>query len=114
MRLGGSTRRRWAAAAEARGPAGRLLSGLRAAARERPGPLSAEACLERAGQVLGPTAAGAVIGRIFERSSGNACFSEELVRAEAEGRGGELPDTVLAMMQSMLATLEPEARRVLR
>jgi tetratricopeptide (TPR) repeat protein len=55
-----------------------------------------------------------VIARIFERSAGNAFFLEELVRAEAEGRGGELPDTVLAVMQSRLATLDPEARRVLR
>jgi tetratricopeptide (TPR) repeat protein len=78
------------------------------------GPLSAEAGLELAQQVLGPEAAGRVIARIFERSSGNAFFLEELLRAEAEGRGGELPDTVLAMMQSRLATLEPEARRVLR
>jgi tetratricopeptide (TPR) repeat protein len=85
----------------------------RGAATLELGPLSAEACLELASQVLGPGACD-VIARIFERSAGNAFFLEELVRAQAEGRGGELPDTVLAVMQSRLATLDPEARRVLR
>src|SRR5262249_31734385 len=37
-----------------------------------------------------------------------------LLRAEVEGRAGAVPPTLLAMVQSRLEGLEPEARRVLR
>ena len=52
--------------------------------------------------------------RIVERAAGNAFHLEELVRAVAEGRGGSLPETVLAMVSDRLQSLDPEARRILR
>jgi len=39
-------------------------------------------------------------------AAGNALFLEELIRAAAEGKGGELPETVLAMLQARLSRLE--------
>jgi hypothetical protein len=54
------------------------------------------------------------VARIALRADGNAFYLEELIRAVAEGKVGELPETVLAMMQGRLAALDPEQRRVLR
>jgi serine/threonine protein kinase/tetratricopeptide (TPR) repeat protein len=65
-------------------------------------------------QVLGGQIAPDVVSRIADRAGGNALYLEELVRAVAEGKGEELPDTVLAMVQARLSRLDPEARRVLR
>jgi tetratricopeptide (TPR) repeat protein len=66
-------------------------------------------------QVLGDERAGAtVVLRIIEQSHGNPLFLEELIRAVAEGKGDELPETVLAMLQSRILRLEPGARRILR
>jgi tetratricopeptide (TPR) repeat protein len=55
-----------------------------------------------------------VVRRLVERAGGNAFYLEELIRAVAEGRSDETPPTVVAMVQSRLETLEPEARRTLR
>jgi tetratricopeptide (TPR) repeat protein len=55
----------------------------------------------------------AVVERIVAESAGNALYLEELVRARAEGEE-DLPATLLAMVQTRLERLEPEARRVLR
>jgi len=65
-------------------------------------------------QTLLPEAPEPVVERIGERAAGNAFALEELIRAEDEGRGGELPETVLGLVEARLARLEPEARRVLR
>ena len=54
------------------------------------------------------------IQRLVRRAGGNAFWLEELIRAEAEGRGGTLPDTVVVMAQARLERLGSEARRVLR
>jgi eukaryotic-like serine/threonine-protein kinase len=54
------------------------------------------------------------VRRLVERAGGNAFYLEELIRAVAEGRSDEAPPTVVAMVQSRLDTLEPEARRTLR
>lgn len=54
------------------------------------------------------------VGDIVQRAGGNAFYLEELIRAHAEGRGSELPDTVLAMVQGRIEAMEAEARRVLR
>jgi eukaryotic-like serine/threonine-protein kinase len=51
---------------------------------------------------------------IIERGEGNPFIIEELVRAVAAGRGGELPDSVLGMVQARLDDLGPQAKRVLR
>jgi hypothetical protein len=56
----------------------------------------------------------AAIDRILDRADGNALYLEELIRADAEGRGSELPPTLLAMVQARLSRLEPEVRRLLR
>ena len=78
------------------------------------GELSRKAREKLTREVLGPEVSAETVERLVERSAGNAFFLEELLRAEAEGRGGDVPDTVLAMVQSRLATLEPLERRVLR
>jgi hypothetical protein len=54
------------------------------------------------------------VARIVTQASGNALYLEELIRAEAEGRGEVLPGSVLAMVQARIESLETEARRVLR
>lgn len=71
-------------------------------------------------EMLGPASSAesgpddATVARLIERSAGNAFYLEELIRAVAEGHGDQLPETVLAMAQARLESLEPEARRVLR
>jgi predicted ATPase len=63
---------------------------------------------------LGPAVAADVVARIVERADGNAFYLEELIRRVSEGGGDTLPETVLALVQSRLARLEPEARRIVR
>ncbi|WP_437970169.1 protein kinase [Sorangium sp. So ce260] len=75
--------------------------------------LSRRTCEKLVSEALGGLDAEGV-ARIVDRSGGNAFFLEELVRAAAEGHGGGVPETVLAMMQSRLDGLAPDARRVLR
>jgi tetratricopeptide (TPR) repeat protein len=65
-------------------------------------------------EVLGERTLPAVVARVVAQAGGNALYLEELIRAVAEGAGEELPETVLAMLQSRFLRLEPEARRVLR
>jgi serine/threonine protein kinase/tetratricopeptide (TPR) repeat protein len=85
-----------------------------AAQEVRLDPLSRKACKILAREVLGDTVPEARIERAVEQAAGNAFFLEEILRAVAEGAGGALPDTVLAMMQSRLEALEPEARGLMR
>jgi tetratricopeptide (TPR) repeat protein len=54
------------------------------------------------------------VARIVEQAAGHPLLLEELVRAAAEGRSGETPETVLAIVQARLETLPEPARRVLR
>jgi tetratricopeptide (TPR) repeat protein len=61
-----------------------------------------------------PDATDATVDALVERSGGNAFYLEELVRAVAAGRDAALPETILAMIEARLGSLEPEARRVLR
>ena len=65
-------------------------------------------------QILGSDASDEIVARLLERAEGNAFYLEELVRAAASGKGAELPETVLAMVQARLEGLEAEARRLLR
>src|SRR5262249_14876585 len=62
-------------------------------------PLSRRATEDLARAVLEDDAARAQIGMIVERAGGNAFYLEELIRATAEGRGDELPETVLGMVE---------------
>ena len=78
------------------------------------GGLSRRAGAGLARGMLGDSASDAEIDRIVERAGGNSFYLEELIRAHAEGRYAALPETVLAMVQSRLEAMEPEARRVLR
>ncbi|WP_437675560.1 serine/threonine-protein kinase [Sorangium sp. So ce131] len=80
----------------------------------RLGALPPRACERLVREALGAAADEATVARLVARAAGNAFFLEELVRAVAEGRGDDLPDTVLAMVESRLEALAPEERRVLR
>jgi tetratricopeptide (TPR) repeat protein len=63
--------------------------------------------------VLGNKLGDATLERLITQAEGNAFYLEELIRAVAQGERA-LPDTAVAMVQSRLAALEPDARRVLR
>jgi serine/threonine protein kinase/tetratricopeptide (TPR) repeat protein len=75
--------------------------------------LSQKASTRLVQEVLGPQVPPAVVARLVEQAAGNALFLEELIRGVAEGRGGETPGTVLAMLQSRLQRMDPMPRRVL-
>ncbi|MDC3988007.1 serine/threonine-protein kinase [Polyangium jinanense] len=80
----------------------------------RLGELTPRAAEELARSALGTTAEPRTIARIVKRAAGHPFFLEELIRAVAEGRGEQLPETVLAMVEARLAALSSDARRVLR
>ena len=65
-------------------------------------------------QVLGDAVGSDTVERLVNRAEGNAFYLEELIRAVAEGKDAALPETVLAMVETRLARLPFEARRVLR
>jgi hypothetical protein len=54
------------------------------------------------------------IARIVELAAGNPLFLEELIRAAAERKTTELPETVMAMIQARVGRFPARARRVLR
>ena len=56
----------------------------------------------------------AMLTRLIDRAAGNAFYLEELIRSVAEGNGDRLPETVVAMAQARIESLEPAARHVLR
>ena len=84
-------------------------------------PLAKRACAALVHSVMGQDTP-VDVGRIVERSEGNAFYLEELIRAAAEPRtsaptashGDDLPPTVLALAQARLERLEPDVRKVLR
>ena len=63
---------------------------------------------------LGDSLAADTIAHMIERADGNAFYLEELSRRVAESGSDTLPETVLALVQTRLERLEPEARRVVR
>ncbi|WP_437875275.1 serine/threonine-protein kinase [Sorangium sp. So ce513] len=65
-------------------------------------------------EALGAHARHDLVARLVERADGNAFFLEEQIRAVAEGNGEGQPETVVAMVQARLETLDAEARRLLR
>lgn len=77
-------------------------------------PLTPKASAKMAHDALGEDADPGVVARVVERSGGNAFFLEELLRAVKEGRGDDLPETVLAVVQSRIEPMEPTARRILQ
>ncbi len=80
----------------------------------RVGPLSAKASEKLVRHALGTGANGELVARIVARAAGHPLHLEEIVRAVAEKDGGEMPDTVLAMVEARIGALDPAARRVLR
>ena len=80
----------------------------------RLGELSRRAAERLVRYFLGDTTSDAEIQKLLDRASGNAFYLEEMIRAVAEGRGDDMPETVLGMVEARLLALEPEARRVLR
>jgi hypothetical protein len=77
-------------------------------------PLSTRAGEQLVKGVLGDDLPKEELTRIVELSAGNALFLEELIRASAEGKGGAIPETVVAMLQARLSRLAPDARLALR
>jgi predicted ATPase len=77
-------------------------------------PLSKKAGERLVHQVLAGDVSEETVARIVEHAAGNALFLEELIRAEAEGRTGQAPETVLAILQARIGRLDAGARRVLR
>ncbi|MDC0743263.1 serine/threonine-protein kinase [Polyangium mundeleinium] len=80
----------------------------------RLGELTPRAAEELARSAFGDAAAPRTIAQVIKRAAGHPFFLEELIRAVAEGRGDQLPETVLAMVEARLAALPAGARRVLR
>lgn len=79
--------------------------------------LSRRACQNFITRIVGDRVTDDVMNSLIERSAGHPLFLEELVRIIAEaspGSGNSLPDTVLAMVQSRVAKVPAEARRILR
>jgi tetratricopeptide (TPR) repeat protein len=64
--------------------------------------------------VLGDSTSPDLIDRLVRLSEGNAFYLEELIRATAEGQRGDLPDTLVTMVQARLGALDDGARRILR
>jgi hypothetical protein len=65
-------------------------------------------------QVLGDTVGTDAIDRLVRQADGNTFYLEELIRAAADGKDSALPETILAMVETRLAKLPLDARRVLR
>jgi tetratricopeptide (TPR) repeat protein len=76
--------------------------------------LSKKAIEQLIRHIMGNAAGPDTVDRLARLSEGNAFYLEELIRWAAEGQGAELPVTVVAMVQSRLAVLEDESRRLLR
>jgi serine/threonine protein kinase/tetratricopeptide (TPR) repeat protein len=76
--------------------------------------LSRKASEKIARAVLGETQQVDSVLALLERAGGNAFFLEEMLRAAFAGQLDEAPATVLAMVQSRIERLLPQARRVLR
>jgi tetratricopeptide (TPR) repeat protein len=76
--------------------------------------LSKRACEQLITNVLGNEVSKQTVARVINQSEGNAFFLEELIRAIIENKGSEIPETVVAMLQTRIARLSPSARQVLR
>lgn len=76
--------------------------------------LSKKAAERLARHVLGPHVPDKTIQKVVDLSVGNAFYLEELLRATVEGHGDDLPETVVAMVQSRIESLSDAERRWLR
>jgi tetratricopeptide (TPR) repeat protein len=78
------------------------------------GPLARDACVELAREALGASADPNLLQTIARRSSGNARFLEELIRAAARGQRDALPDTIAGTVEAEITALGPALRRAVR
>ncbi|WP_437629466.1 protein kinase domain-containing protein [Sorangium sp. So ce854] len=76
--------------------------------------LSRRAGERLARHVLGERADAEAVARLVRLSEGNAFYLEELIRWTAEGKGADMPETVVAMVESRLGALDEGSRRLLR
>jgi len=80
----------------------------------RLGELTRKASEKLVREVLGDKLSPDQLTKLVDRAGGNAFYLEELIRSAAEGSADQMPGTVVAMVQSRLERIEPDARRVLR
>lgn len=64
--------------------------------------------------VLGADADPERIARAVARGGGHPLHIEEILRTMSAGQAEELPETIAALVEARLQSLEPESRRVLR
>ncbi len=76
-------------------------------------PLGRKPCEKVVRDVLGADTPADVLDDLTTRAAGNPLYLEELIRARADGRYGA-PGSLLAIIQSWLEELGPDARRMLR
>jgi predicted Ser/Thr protein kinase/tetratricopeptide (TPR) repeat protein len=76
--------------------------------------LSRKAIAQFARHVLGSDAGAQTVERLARLSEGNAFYLEELIRTAAEATERELPETLVAMVQSRIGSLDDALRRTLR
>lgn len=77
------------------------------------GKLSRRACHKLARSILGDEVPEERLAALVEQSDGNAFYLEELLRSAVAG-DWSLPETLLAMVDTRLGSLDAEARQVLR
>jgi len=77
-------------------------------------PLGEPACEALVRAVLGSAILPERVRAIVAHAAGNAFFLEELIRAEADGVGDKVPESVLAMIAFRVGKLDRPARRALR
>lgn len=80
----------------------------------RLGPLTPRACERIVRAVCGDELKADEIADLVARAEGNPFFVEEFIRARMSGDHECIPDTLVAMVQTRIERLDPEARRVLR
>ncbi|MCC7537077.1 MAG: protein kinase [Deltaproteobacteria bacterium] len=81
------------------------------------GPLPRKAAEEIARRVMGSSASDAAVRDVVAKAGGNAFLLEQLAARQASDdrrAGGDLPDSVLAVVQAGFEGLSADARRVLR
>ena len=77
------------------------------------GRLSRRAAKKMVRRALGDERYADCADAIINQADGNPFFLEELIRSVDTG-GEELPNSIVAMVQTRLSALEPDARRILR
>ena len=77
-------------------------------------PIARKAGERLARQILGADVAPDQVERIVTQSAGNPLYLEELIRAAAEHKTSDLPETVAAMIQARIGRLPYGTRRTLR